>query len=42
MLAAQAIIPLSMDKKFIMTIMNFKWILYMSSIYKDQNRWDLS
>ena len=42
MLAALAIILISMDKKFIMTIMNFKWSLYMSSINKVQSRWDLS
>ena len=42
MLAALAIIHISMDRKFIMTIMNFKWTLYMSSINKVQNRWDLS
>ena len=33
---------LSIDKKFILIIMNFKWTLYMSSINKAQNRWDLS
>ena len=33
---------LSMDKKFIITSMNFKWTLYMSSNNKVQNRWDLS
>ena len=32
MLAALAIILISVDKKFIMTIMNFKWTLQMSSI----------
>ena len=42
MLAALATILISMDKKFIMKILNFKWTLYMSSINKVQDRWDLS
>ena len=33
---------LSMDKKFNITIMNFKWTLYMSSNNIVQNRRDLS
>ena len=41
MLAALAIIIICMDKKFIMTIINFKWTLKMSSINKVQNRWYL-
>ena len=42
MLAALAIILKSLVEKFIMTIMNFKWTLYVSSINKLQKRWDLS
>ena len=38
MLAALAIIHISMDKKFIMTIFNFKWTLYMSSKSSEQMR----
>ena len=38
MLAALAIIHTSLDKKLIMTIMNFKRTLYMSFINKVQNR----
>ena len=41
LLAALAIILISMDKKFIMMIINFQWTLYISSINKVQDRWDL-